>query len=704
MLKERLYYLIKPFLPWGVRMALRRMLAGRKRRQWKDVWPINPSADRPPDGWPGWPDGRKFAFVLTHDVEGPRGLAKCRQLAQFEMKLGFRSSFNLVPEGDYTVSPELRAELTQDGFEIGVHDLHHDGKLYNNRQDFARKAARINHYLKEWGAIGFRSGFMLHNLDWAHDMGAFYDGSTFDTDPFEPQPDGMGTIFPFWVAHPSGSGYVELPYTLVQDSTLFLVLQETTPDIWIQKLDWVAQHGGMALVNVHPDYIRFEGDAASERTYPVAFYEKLLRHVRDRYGSSAWCCLPKDVAAFAAPLKSKLRPKPKRICMLSYSDYAEDTRVLRYAETLADRGDHVDMLAVRPKPESLAQEKIGNVNLFRIQTRFGKTERSPLSFLFRLARFLTVSALWIARQHARERYDLIHIHNVPDFLVFAAAYPRLTGAKVILDIHDIVPEFYASKFGIGENTLIVSLLRWMERLSAGWADHVIIANHLWLHKYTSRTGTEGKCSVFINNVDADIFHPRPRTRHDGKTVLLFPGGLQRHQGLDIAIGAFCKINEELPDAEFHIYGDGSMKNVWIDLCSKLGLDGKVRFFDPVPVRQIADIMANADIGVVPKRADSFGNEAYSTKIMEFMSLGVPVVASNTKIDRYYFSDSVVYFFESGDRDGLAEAVLRVVRDETFRRQLVSHASEYAAQNTWQSRKAGYLELVDSLCAAPHKGA
>lgn len=703
MLKE-LYYQIKPFMPWRLRMALRRVLARKRRRAWKDVWPINESVAKPPDGWPGWPNGKKFAFVLTHDVEGPQGQAKCLQLAQLEKKLGFRSSFNLVPEGDYVVQPELRAALVRDGFEVGVHDLHHDGKLYNSRREFVRNAARINHYLKEWGAVGFRSGFMLHNLEWAHDIGAFYDGSTFDTDPFEPQPDGVGTIFPFWVAGEGEKGYVELPYSLAQDSTLFLILQETSPDIWLEKLDWVAQHGGMALVNVHPDYVRFEGDRPSARTYPAAFYEKLLLHVREKYGQSAWCCLPKELAAFAAPLKLRLRPKPKRVCMLSYSDYMEDTRVIRYAEALGERGDRVDMLALRPKPECPEHETFGNVNLFRIQSRFAKSERHPLAFLTRLIRFLFASTLWIAREHARERYDCVHIHNVPDFLVFAALWPKLNGAKVILDIHDIVPEFYGNKFGIKEDSIVISLLKWMERVSAGFADHVIIANHLWIEKYSSRTGAGGRCSVIINNVDTDIFRPRPRVRNDGKIIILFPGGLQKHQGLDIAIGAFCRINAELPNAEFHIYGDGNMKEAWVDLCDKLGLGGKVRFFKPLPVREIAEVMANADLGVVPKRADSFGNEAYSTKIMEFMSLGIPVVVSKTKIDQYYFNDSLVCFFESGDRDGLAEAALRILRNGELRRSMVARASEYAVRNSWQSRKADYLKLVDSLCSKEHKRA
>jgi glycosyltransferase involved in cell wall biosynthesis len=130
----------------------------------------------------------------------------------------------------------------------------------------------------------------------------------------------------------------------------------------------------------------------------------------------------------------------------------------------------------------------------------------------------------------------------------------------------------------------------------------------------------------------------------------------------------------------------------------LGLSGKVRFFEPLSVRQIAAVMADADLGVVPKRADSFGNEAYSTKIMEFMSLKVPVVVSSTKIDRYYFDDSVVRFFQSGDPDALAKAMLEVLANESLRRTMVASASEYSRHHSWESRKTDYLSLVDDLCS------
>ncbi len=703
MLTHRFYYGLKPYLPWHVRMTLRRISARRKRARVASAWPIDPSAARPPAAWPGWPDGHQFAFVITHDVESAAGLAKCEQLAALEEQHGFRSCFNFIPEGSYRVPAELRASLRRRGFEIGVHDLKHDGKLFRDRADFDRKATRINRYIREWQAAGFRSGFMLRNLDWLHELQIRYDSSTFDTDPFEPQSEGAGTIFPFWVRPPDAAtanrGYLELPYTLPQDSTLFLVLQETDPSIWLRKLDWIAHHGGMALVNVHPDYVRFPGEPASPRTYPVEHYLALLRHVRQHYNAACWHALPFAVARHA----TQISPRPalertRRVCMITHSFYESDNRVTRYAEALAARGDHVDVLALRRSATTPEHELIEGVHVHRIRDRFGKTERSRLAYLWPLLRFLAASAGWVTRAHRRQPYDLLHVHNMPDFLVFAAWYPRLTGARVLLDIHDIVPEFYTTKFLGGKPSLTATLLRFIERRSAHFAHHIIVSNHLWLGKYAARTRSEGRCSVFINNVDTRVFSPQPRTRHDGRLILLFPGGLQWHQGLDIALHAFRRVADELPQAEFHLYGDGNMKPSLVALAAELGFGDRVKFFEPVRVKEIARIMANADLGVVPKRADSFGNEAYSTKIMEFMSLGVPVVVSSTRIDRFYFDDSVVRFFESGNRTALADALLAVLRDPALRARLTANAAVYAQRHSWSRRKADYLRLVDELIA------
>jgi len=221
------------------------------------------------------------------------------------MRLGFRSSFNFVPEGAYRTSEHLRAFLREHGFEVAVHDLHHDSKLYRSRETFRNASVKINQHLASWGAVGFRSGFALHNLRWIHDLHILYDSSAFDTDPFEPQPNGTNTIFPFWVPREHGAGYVELPYTLAQDSTLFFVLGEKTIDLWKHKLDWIAARGGLALVIVHPDYISFDGRQTSSE-YAVDFYEDFLKYVTARYRDSCWFALPREVAEFVRRHKPTL--------------------------------------------------------------------------------------------------------------------------------------------------------------------------------------------------------------------------------------------------------------------------------------------------------------------------------------------------------------------------------------------------------------
>lgn len=312
-LARRLYYWLKPHLPWSARISARRVFAQRKRQRFENIWPIDPSSGRAPPGWGGWPEGKQFAFAITHDVEGRVGLDQTLKLLETDAAYGFRSAFNFVPEGDYVASVDLRETVKARGFEVGIHDLHHDGLLFDDRDSFLKKAARINHYLRDWDAVGFRSGFMLRNLEWMHNLEIEYDSSTFDTDPFEFQSEGLRTIFPRFIrshgehtpANSDRSGYVELPYTLPQDSTLFLLFQEPSPAIWLKKLDWIAEHGGMALVNVHPDYINF-GHRRNNRQFPAAHYIQFLRFVQERYAGQFWNPLPKELARWFRDTHSDL--------------------------------------------------------------------------------------------------------------------------------------------------------------------------------------------------------------------------------------------------------------------------------------------------------------------------------------------------------------------------------------------------------------
>ena len=309
MLVNRLYYYMKPAIPRAIQIAIRKSVIDMQLKGVMERWPIDRAAGMKPDGWPGWPEGKKFSVILTHDVESAAGRDNCIKLKDQEKNLGFRSSFNFVPEL-YSVSSEVFESLRESGFEIGVHGLNHDGKLYNSRQIFSARAARINNYLKEWGAVGFRSPAMHHNLEWIHELNIEYDCSTFDTDPFEPQSDGVQTIFPFYIANSDEhKGYFELPYTIPQDFTVFVLMKEKNIDIWKKKLDWIVECGGMVLINTHPDYMNFGDKELGLEEYPLEFYLEFLEYIKASYGGEYCNMVPRDLVSYLSDQRDMLPPK-----------------------------------------------------------------------------------------------------------------------------------------------------------------------------------------------------------------------------------------------------------------------------------------------------------------------------------------------------------------------------------------------------------
>jgi glycosyltransferase involved in cell wall biosynthesis len=377
-----------------------------------------------------------------------------------------------------------------------------------------------------------------------------------------------------------------------------------------------------------------------------------------------------------------------------YAFYENDNRVRRYAETLVARGDVVEIIALR-RPHQSVEEVIRGVRVFRIQRR-KRNERGRLSYMFRLLLFFFRSALFLSWRHLRNPYQLVHVHSIPDFEVFAALLPKMTGCKVILDIHDIVPEFYASKFEVSEHSLLFRALLVTERWAASFADHVIIANDIWRETLVSRSVPAARCTVILNWPDSTIFCRAGRVRPDSKFVMLYPGTLNRHQGIDIAIRSLALIKDVVPEVEFHIYGEGSDRDNLERLVNDLSLQGRVLLRDSVPLLEVPRLIENADLGIVPKRKDCFANEAFSTKILEFMSMGVPVIVSDTKIDKYYFDDSVVKFFRGQDERDLADRMIEMIRNSELRERQATNALKFVANKGWDVKKAEYLDLVDRL--------
>jgi peptidoglycan/xylan/chitin deacetylase (PgdA/CDA1 family) len=293
---KRWYYRLKPFVPRRLTRLLRRFHSSSARGSHPLGWPIAGRYAR--FQWevmrqlligaglqsicyrPLWPDGQRFAFVLTHDIETEAGQASVRVVADLDESFGFRSSFNFVLE-QYPLDYELIADLRERGFEIGVHGLRHDGKLFDSHAEFTRRAACINAHMKDLGAVGFRSPLTMRNPEWMQALEIEYDSSFFDTDPYEPVPGGTMSIWPFILGR-----FVELPYTLAQDSTLTFVLGGTTPRLWLEKVAFIESLHGMALVNTHPDYL------SHPATWKV--YADFLQTMRRRDGY--WHALPMEIA------------------------------------------------------------------------------------------------------------------------------------------------------------------------------------------------------------------------------------------------------------------------------------------------------------------------------------------------------------------------------------------------------------------------
>ncbi len=295
---KRLYYFLKPILPRSFTRILRRYYSNPLDDNLMVKWPIESryamfqwsvvrqvlmEIDQKKISFRNlWPDDLQFAFVLTYDIETAAGQAFVYKVADMEESLGFRSSFNFVPER-YSLNFDLIKDLKGRGFEVGCHGLKHDGKLFNTRAEFSKRVSKINEHLKKHEMVGFRAPLTHRNPEWMQELEIEYDLSFFDTDPFEPISGGTMSIWPFFVGH-----FVELPYTLVQDYSLTSVLGEASPRIWLEKVDFIEKYHGMALLNSHPDYLR------TNDTWEVYF--EFLNSMKARKGY--WHALPHEIATW----------------------------------------------------------------------------------------------------------------------------------------------------------------------------------------------------------------------------------------------------------------------------------------------------------------------------------------------------------------------------------------------------------------------
>jgi peptidoglycan/xylan/chitin deacetylase (PgdA/CDA1 family) len=343
-----LFYRAKRFIPRRTQMRMRRTMARRQRGRHEAQgrfprWPIEPllvhqrevllherllrAEGRRIPLLGAWPRGHRFAWTLTHDVEGPKGLANVERLLEIERRHGVVSAWYFVAE-DYAVDPAVLEVVRGAGCEVGLHGLHHNGQLFQSRRHFERQLPRIRQYLREWGAEGFRSPSTHRNAAWMPELGARYDSSFPDTHPFDAQPGGCCSILPYFLGD-----LVELPITLPQDHTLFELLQERDISVWREKAGWIARHGGLITVLVHPDYA-----IEDER---LGHYEQLLAFLRALQGG--WHALPRDIARWwrvRAAVEAKLGDAPPDATALAGAGAARWWAAERDGEIIIETEEH----------------------------------------------------------------------------------------------------------------------------------------------------------------------------------------------------------------------------------------------------------------------------------------------------------------------------------------------------------------------------
>jgi glycosyltransferase involved in cell wall biosynthesis len=395
--------------------------------------------------------------------------------------------------------------------------------------------------------------------------------------------------------------------------------------------------------------------------------------------------------------------KTKRHCMVVFARYPlAETRVQREAEALIKHGYEVDVISIRVRGE-VAVDYYRGVRIYRVKYRFPVhlTKEGGLTYDFlNYLRFFVSAAVKLAQLHTQHPYDTVQVHNLPDFLVFSALFLKLRGVPIILDLHDLMPEFYAGRFGQEGHPWLARLIRWQERLACSFADHVITVSEHWRQALIERGVPAHKCSVVMNVADKNIFHC-PEASHlrlvdQDAFRLIYHGSIFQRYGLDLAIQAVDQVRHHIPNIHLTIVGGGDYKPMLIQMAQDLGLNGHVTVSKPCLAEELPGLIRKADAGIVPYRNDVFTDGLIPTKLMEYAALGLPAIAARTSAIETYFINTMVEFFEPGDADDLARCICMLHQDQERLAELAQGCIEFNQRYNWNTIGAEYIALVKRL--------
>lgn len=386
--------------------------------------------------------------------------------------------------------------------------------------------------------------------------------------------------------------------------------------------------------------------------------------------------------------------------MVLFSYYPSDPRPRRAAEALVGAGMEVDLICLRESATDSASTVVNGVNVRRVP--MARRRGGILGYLYQYLAFFLISSAIVIRRSFTRKYAMVYVHNMPDFLVFAGMVPKLMGAKVVLDLHDPMPELMQTIFNVPATARSISGLKFIERWSLRFADSVITVNRACAKLFSSRGCPTGKISVIMNSPDEEIFRPKPGSAQSPSNgsrpfVVMYHGALVERNGLGLAVEAFAKLRFSVPSAELRIYGtQNSFLEKVMQSARSQGLEDCVRYLGPKPLEQIVEAIGQCDVGVIPNQRSIFTELNTPTRIFEYLALGKPVIAPKAPGITDYFDEESLIYFDLGNAEDLAEKLEYTFRNPEKVRETARRGQDIHLKHTWRAEREALLNLVGSL--------
>jgi glycosyltransferase involved in cell wall biosynthesis len=403
----------------------------------------------------------------------------------------------------------------------------------------------------------------------------------------------------------------------------------------------------------------------------------------------------------SSPTAAVKRLAGKRVAMVTFSSYPFDPRPRRSIDALLAEGATVDLICLGNKNDAKGEVPVG-VKVFRVPLKHPR--RGKFEYAIRYGTFILISSLAFALRSLGRRYDLVYVHNMPDILVASSLIPKMLGAKVVLDLHDPMPELMMTIFRTPEDNRGVRMMKRLERWSIARTDLAVTVNVACKRIFSSRSCPAEKIAVVMNAPDGQIFPFRearlsvsPKQGSDRPFVIMYHGSIVERNGLDLALDALARVRETIPGAELRVFGSRTaFLDLVMDKAQSMGLQDKIRFMGPRRLEELVTEIEKCDLGIIPNQRNPFTDINTPTRVFEYLAMGKPVIAPSTQGILDYFDKDSLLFFEPGNAAELAQQIEYAFFHPREVLEIARKGQEVFVEHTWDRERETLVDCVSAL--------